>query len=226
MNIPSPSSAPSTGVHPQPAEGGRETGRIEAFSDGVLAIVITLLVLELKVPEAGEGADFSLIGALLRQWPTYVAFIASFLFVLVMWINHHRLFTLIHRSDDYLLLFNGLLLMGISLFPFVMALVARYLEHPQNRTAFAVFNGLSILNSLFFNLLWRYAAHNNRLFSPGTDRTLARLITRQYGFGPLLYLFIFAVGLWNGPLSLALNVGMAIYFALPNRLFNRLVSTE
>jgi uncharacterized membrane protein len=209
---PTPKSKPDT---------PHETGRIEAFSDGVLAIVITLLVLELKVPDAQESVDFSLLHELLRQWPTYVAYLASFLFVLVMWINHHRLFSLIHRSDDYLLILNGLLLMGISLFPFVMALVARYLEHPQQRTAFAVFNGLSIFNSIFYNLLWRYAAHNNRLFSSSTDPALARIITRQYGFGPLLYFAIFLIGLWNGPVSLALSVGMGIYFALPNRVFNR-----
>src|SRR5262245_38427492 len=91
-----------------------ETARIEAFSDGVFAIAITLLVLDLKVPKEA-GHDLSLASALAAQWPAYLAFVTSFLTILVMWINHHRMFTLIGRSDDRLLVYNGLLLMGVTL---------------------------------------------------------------------------------------------------------------
>ena len=103
-----------------------DTARIEAFSDGVFAIAITLLVLDLKVPrELHEGQ--TLTSALAHQWPAYVAFVTSFLTILVMWINHHRMFTLIGRADDRLLIFNGLLLLGITVVPFPTSLVAEYL---------------------------------------------------------------------------------------------------
>jgi len=83
-----------------------ETQRVESFSDGVFAIAITLLVLELKVPPAGNSQLSTL---LVRQWPSYVAFLASFAFIGIMWINHHRMFTLIGRADHRLMFYNGLL---------------------------------------------------------------------------------------------------------------------
>src|SRR5262249_41843598 len=77
-----------------------ETNRIEAFSDGMFAIAITLLILEIKVPTPEPG---QLAGALLRQWPSYLAFLLSFFYIGVMWMNHHRMFTHIRRSNDTLL---------------------------------------------------------------------------------------------------------------------------
>jgi len=91
------------------AAAAKETARIEAFSDGVFAIAITLLVLDLKVPhDMAEGRD--LAAALWRQWPAYLAFVTSFATICIMWINHRRMFTLIGRADDGLLVLNGLLL--------------------------------------------------------------------------------------------------------------------
>lgn len=129
----------------------KETGRIEAFSDGVFAIAITLLVLEIKVPHEVEAGR--LARALLEQWPSYLAFLTSFSFIGIMWINHHRIFRLIHRSDHGLLLVNGLLLLGVTFVPFPTALVADYLRHPDEYVAVMVFNGTYLVISIFFNLL-------------------------------------------------------------------------
>ena len=108
-----------------------ETARIEAFSDGVFAIAITLLVLDLKVPrDLPDGR--TLAGALLAQWPAYMAFASSFMTILIMWVNHHRIFTLVGRSDSRLLFFNGLLLMGVTVVPFPTALVAEYFATTVN----------------------------------------------------------------------------------------------
>ena len=150
-----------------------DTARIEAFSDGVFAIAITLLVLDLKVPrELHEGQ--TLTSALAHQWPAYVAFVTSFLTILVMWINHHRMFTLIGRADDRLLIFNGLLLLGITVVPFPTSLVAEYLGHDGQRTAALVYNGTFIAIAICFNLLWHCAASNSRLLdndaSPSSRR--------------------------------------------------------
>jgi len=101
----------------QGESSAKETGRIEAFSDGVFAIAMTLLVLDLKVPKE-VGVNLSLASALLEQWPSYLAFLISFATVGIMWMNHHRLFTLIHRTDHWLLVLNGLLLLGVTRFPF------------------------------------------------------------------------------------------------------------
>src|SRR6266478_238687 len=102
-------------------DSARETGRLEAFSDGVFAIAITLLVLDLKVP-----AEPPLLDGLLSQWSVYLAYIISFIFILIMWINHHRMFEHIVRSDSTFMLLNGLLLLGITVVPFPTNIVARY----------------------------------------------------------------------------------------------------
>ena len=102
-----------------------ETARIEAFSDGVFAIAITLLVLDLKVPR-GLAEGRTLADALLAQWPAYLAFASSFMTILIMWVNHHRIFTLVGQSDERLLFYNGLLLMGVTVVPFPTSLVAEY----------------------------------------------------------------------------------------------------
>ena len=89
-----------------------ETARIEAFSDGVFAIAITLLILEIRVPP--QTQDGLLRDALRDLWPSYIAFLASFMTIGVMWLNHHRLFSLITKKDDGLIAFNLLLLLGIT----------------------------------------------------------------------------------------------------------------
>ncbi|MBS1910437.1 MAG: DUF1211 domain-containing protein [Bacteroidetes bacterium] len=195
------------------AAAGSETGRVEAFSDGVFAIAITLLVLDLKVPR--EIADGHLTEELLHLWPSYLAFLASFLTIGVMWINHHRLFTLIKRCDHTLLILNGLLLFGVTVVPFPTGLVAGFLGRPDARVAAVVYNGTFVLLAVFFNVLWRHASHNNRLFAPDADRDVIRGITRQYMFGPLYYLVACALALVSVPASLGFNILLAFFFALP-----------
>src|SRR5688572_14528133 len=106
-------------------EGSRQdpiTARLEAFSDGVIAIAITLLILEIEVPHAGPGQ--SLVSALAEQWPSYAAYVVSFLTVGIMWINHHHMFTQIERANHTFLLLNVIWLMMIGAIPWPTALVA------------------------------------------------------------------------------------------------------
>src|ERR1700757_3765118 len=131
-----------------------ETSRVEAFSDGVFAIAITLLILDVRVPNGPAG---SLASALIRQWPTYVSFLISFAFIGIMWVNHHRLFNHIRRCDNSLLFFNLLLLLGVTVVPFPTALLAAHLRGEDARAAAAVFNGTYVLIAIFFNVLWRHA---------------------------------------------------------------------
>src|SRR4030095_5462388 len=143
------------------AMAASETARLEACSDGVFAIAITLLVLDLKVPRE-LGQERTLDQALVAQWPAYVAFLSSFLTILIMWVNHHRMFTLIGRADDRLLFYNGLLLLGVTLVPFPTSLVAEYLRHEGQRVAALVYNGTFIFLGMCFNMLWRRAAVGDR----------------------------------------------------------------
>ena len=150
-------------------DAAKETGRIEAFSDGVFAIAITLLVLNLHVPEVVSATDSDLVPSLLNQWPTYVAFVLSFVTILIMWVNHHALFNYIHHTDHVFLMLNGLLLLGITAFPFPTAILAQYFDRPGQHVAADVYSATFMLIAVAFNVVWRYAAHDNRLLHPHFD---------------------------------------------------------
>ncbi|MBX3061474.1 MAG: DUF1211 domain-containing protein [Anaerolineae bacterium] len=204
----------------------KETGRLEAFSDGVIAIAITLLVLDLKVPLREAADQNGLVAELLKQWSTYFAFLASFLTILVMWINHHRLFTAIRRVDNNLMLLNGLLLLGITVVPFPTKIVAEYLQDGQANIAVIVYALWGMLIAVFFNLLWRYAASNNRLFSKQTDIELAKAISRQYMDGPLLYVGAMIIGYLNAILGILVIVALAVFFAIPSKNIRKFMQAE
>ncbi len=189
-----------------------ETARLEAFSDGVYAIAITLLVLDLKVPTVEDG---KLASALARQWPMYFAFLVSFAFIGIMWVNHHRLFNHIRRCDNRLLFLNLLLLLGVTVVPFPTALLSAHLRGGDARVATAVFNGTYVLIAIFFNVLWHHAVEAGLLDSATLES--AHSISRQYAVGPISYLVCFGLTWISVPLSLALNIALAVFFALPAR---------
>jgi uncharacterized membrane protein len=191
-----------------------DTARIEAFSDGVFAIAITLLVLDIKVPHLSDSGR-TLASALVAMWPTYLAFVTSFMTILIMWINHHRMFTLIGRADDRLMFCNGLLLFGVTIVPFPTALVAEYLRHDGQRTAAAVYNGTFIFIAICFNLLWRTAAVDGRLLHARASRHAVRQIFDSYRYGPVWYLIAFMLAFLSVTASLVVNLALAIFFGRP-----------
>lgn len=202
----------------------KETGRIEAFSDGVFAIAITLLILEVKVPrDLTEGK--TLESELLKQWPSYVAFLISFAFIGIMWVNHHRLFSVIKRAGDGLLFANTLLLLGVTVVPFPTQLVADYFGHEGEQTAALVYSGWFAIIAIFFNILWWWASYKNRLLDKNADRQLVRTISQRYALGPFLYLLAFGLAFINVPASLILNFVLAIFFALPSKLQKQLADS-
>jgi uncharacterized membrane protein len=182
----------------------------------VFAIAITLLVLDLKVPRellAGQR----LADVLLAQWPAYLAFLTSFATILVMWVNHHRMFTLIGRSDDRLMFYNGLLLLGITLVPFPTSLVAEYLGHDGQQVAALIFNATYVYLAICFNLLWRTAAVRDRLLRQDADRMAVAAIFRSFRFGPAGYFAAAALSFISVTASVVLNLALPVYYALPAR---------
>ena len=195
-----------------------DTGRIEAFSDGVFAVAITLLALDIHVPPYHEKPLTNLGGELLAQGPTYLAYVTSFLTVLVMWMNHHRLFQHIGRKDHGLL-YNGFLLMVVTLFPFPTAMLAEYLPHGGTNAMVAseIYSAFSVVMAILFNRLWHHAADGGRLLAADHNRHSARRITEQYRFGPLLYAVAFAAAFVSPPLSVFLSLSLAVFFAPPEK---------
>ena len=184
-----------------------ETGRIEGFSDGIFSIAATLLVLELKPPPP----NLPFWHGLVSQWPGFAGFLLSFLFIGIMWINHHRLFIHVQRSDEMLMLSNLLLLLGVVWIPYPTSLMAQAVTRGNIRDAAILYNGSYLIIALLFNLLF-YTCIRRKL----VDREFAavRGIAKSYIIGPSIYALCFGITWWNVPLSLAMNGGMALYFLL------------
>jgi uncharacterized membrane protein len=191
-----------------------ETSRVEAFSDGVFAIAITLLVLELKVPPADQTADARLLGsALLRLWPSFAAFLTSFGAILIMWMNHHGVFRMVKRINGPFLIANGFLLLTVTFVPFPTAVLASHIQGPASTIAAAFYCGTYILVSIGYNALW-ITAIRGRLLKPGVSQGHVRKIRRAYIAGFAVYVTATALALWNAHLGLALSTALWILWGI------------
>ena len=141
-----------------------------------------------------------------------------------MWINHHRMFNHIRKSDDILLLLNLLLMLGVCVVPFTTAVLAAHLGHPGARTAVVVYDTAYFAIALFFNLLWRYAAsRDGHLLNSDVEREPAQKITELYNYGPLAYAIAIAMAWLSLTASLLINLLLALLFALPREYASKAV---
>jgi uncharacterized membrane protein len=189
----------------------RPTDRLEYFSDAVLAIAATLLATELPKPETETG----LLQAIVKEWPSYAAFAASFLFICIAWSNHHNMFIYIRQTDQYLLILNILFLIFVTLQSFTTGLLARHVGKADERTAALIYHGTLVLMTLFYNCVWWYAIKKDELLEEDTDKRLIRLLTREYAIAPALHLAALVICLWSVPLSIIPVLLLYVYFALP-----------
>ena len=143
----------------------------------------------------------------------------SFVYIGVMWINHHRMFTLIRRSNDVLLVLNLVLLLGVTVVPFPTAVLAENLGGPDQKTAALLYNATFIVIAVAFNLLWRYAVGRRLLHEHAL--TTAGNISLQYAAGPFLYLACLIIAWYNVRASVLANTALALFFALPASLMQK-----
>jgi uncharacterized membrane protein len=162
-------------------------GRTEAFSDGVFSIAITLLILEIKVPPLNGQSNQELALALLSLWPSFFAFVGSFATILVLWINHHGLFTLAEHATPHFLFANGFLLLCVIFLPFPTALLAQYLTGPGANTAAVVYCGTYVLTNISYHLLLSTVAAPEAIHSD-VSPALIKKIRIAYLFGTLIYI--------------------------------------
>jgi len=196
-------------------EQSSDKSRLETFSDGVMAIAITLLVLDVRVPP--HDAEHSLAHALAVQWPSYAAYATSFLVIGIIWVNHHQMFKLFAKTNYQFLILNILFLMVLSFIPFPTALVADALKEGEGLTvATVVYSGTMFLMAVMFNVLWLYAAKGRRLLAAHVSEGAIARGTRSYRLGPILYLGIMLIALVSPNVSLALLAAFALYWLLPS----------
>jgi uncharacterized membrane protein len=189
------------------------TDRLEAFSDGVIAIAITLLVLEIHVPNERGGELWS---ALLSQWPSYLAYLISFAVIGIIWVNHHGILALVARVDRPLLYLNLLLLLAVAGIPFPTALVAEHLQSPgiDSRVAAAVYGGWATLVALSFNLMWRWIVHDARLIHEHIELAALRANTRRFSLGLLIYPVTIGIAFLSPIWALVVHGLVAAYYVV------------
>lgn len=189
-----------------------ETSRLETFADGVFAIAITLLVLGIRVPEPTEP----LAEALLKQAPEFLAYVVSFLTIGIMWVQHHRLFTVIRRSNSTFAMINVIFLMFIAFVPFPTAVLAQRIGSGVDAvTATLLYGGTMIGTAVMFNVIWRYASsRGGHLLDPALVQP-GRAAARGYRYGVPIYVLITAIAIVSPLLSLVGFGLFAAYWALP-----------
>ncbi len=195
-----------------------ETGRVEAFSDGVFAIAITLLILAVAVDQ--DRAQGTLSNQLLHLWPAYLAYAVSFVTVGIMWINHHQIFRHFACVDRTLLLLNVLLLMLISFTPFSTRVVAEFAHTQADRRAAALLYGINMtMTAILFFAVWMYGS--SRLLGADADRREVSGITRSYLPGVPLYGTATLLAFASPVASLVMFGSLATFYAVSSAVFGR-----
>ncbi len=185
----------------------KENARIEAFSDGVFAIAITLLILEIKVPPHDSIHSVNdLWNGLIQLWPSYFAFLLSFGIILVSWVNHHYLFNLLDKSSRAFLYANGFLLLTITFMPFPTALLAEYIgtDYAKPAIAFYCFGG--VINSTGWLLLLRTVIKPKLLLHQQINVDLIHGIRRTTQLGFVVYTISTVLAFWFPVIALVMNL--------------------
>jgi uncharacterized membrane protein len=200
---------------PPLAQPDTPTDRTESFSDGVFAVAITLLVLDLSVHNVPSGG---LAQALGHKWPHYVTFAVSFLTIGIIWSNHHSMFERIVRVDRTLVLLNLVLLMTVTFIPFPTGLLASYLRSgADEHVAAAVYAGSLLLMSIAFIATNTYAARRE-LLGEWITPEIARQQLLRASFGLFVYSAAVGLAFVDTVTSLVLCAVSAVYYALPARV--------
>jgi uncharacterized membrane protein len=189
------------------------TDRLEAFSDGVFAIAITLLVLGLAVPARDTLHDATLLAALGQQWPAYSAYLVTFLVIGIIWINHHAMFDRVQRVDRLVLFANLGLLLVVSVLPFPTRLLSEYLTAGSDaRTAAAIYSVTMVAMSLAYSGLWLAVTRDAGLLHQNLDPATSRVALRRFGLGGVFYLATVGLSFVSPIATLAVHGAMAVYY--------------
>ena len=212
----------------EPEDQDNSTQRIEAFSDGVFAIAITLLILDMRVPEVGALPHVSLSHSLTSLWPSYLAYVISFVIVGIYWANHHYVFKLYQRTNHVFNLLNVFFLMCISFLPFPTSVLGKHLQDMgEERTAVAFYTFGLLLPALAWMLMWLYASKDYRLIDKRLAPSFVKYMTNQYIVSSILYVIALGASLMNSNLGLGVAIGLTLlYLAPPKRPVYRELTEE
>ena len=192
------------------------TSRVEAFSDGVIAIIVTLLIFEVRLPEvASNASNAEMWSAFVAIAPKLASFAVSFVTIAIFWVNHHSFFSGITHTDWKLLWANNLLLFFLAIVPFTTAVLGDHLFQPLAIAAYALDLGLA---GLAFTLMGWYVLFPGRLVDPGITEQARRIEVRRSIGGSFAYLLGVPLAFIAPPLALILFVAIPITFIVPGVL--------
>ena len=195
------------------SDNERDTGRLEAFSDGVMAVAITLLILDIHVPGFVPGHD--LLGLLLSNVVGYLGYITSFIVIGLFWANHHYMFKYIKQTDHFLLLLNTLTLMCLVFIPFATSLLVEHFSDSYSYTAAMIYTGSLLLTSIMYNVLWWYASAHHRLLDEDLPSDVIKMMTRRYLVSLPFYLLTLFIAKISVEATLVLYILISLFYALP-----------
>jgi uncharacterized membrane protein len=198
-------------------EHAADTQRLEAFSDGVFAIAITLLILEIHTPVVSVTESTPHLGAkLLALWPKIAVYILSFVNIGIYWANHNHVFKLYKRTDHIFNLLNVLFLMCVSFVPLPTAVLGEYVTNPLERQSAIIFYSFGLfLPALTSSFSWLYASGNHRLIDERLTPSYVRFMTMQYVVSDFVYIIAMLVALWHPSIGLAITAGFTCMYLLP-----------
>jgi uncharacterized membrane protein len=197
-----------------PVETG--TARFEAFSDGVFAIAATLLVLEFTVT---SGRDLG--SQLVHLWPSYLAYVTSFVTIGIIWMNHHHTVSLIGRADRTMLFLNNLLLLTVAFLPFPTKLVGDYLRRDGEQAATLAYAATLVLMALLHQAWWWYARGGRRLIADDVPDSALRAVDRAYVVGVPTYGTALVVAFFSPLAAVLLTFAVAAFYLPSAALFDR-----
>jgi uncharacterized membrane protein len=187
----------------------KSIGRLEAFSDGVFAIAITLLILEIKVPPIHSVHSVNdLKKALVDLWPSFFAFAYSFGGILVQWIVHHNVCNLMEKTSRPFLYANGFLLLTLVFFPFPTALLAEYINTDYAMPAIVFYGLASVINSLAWFLFYRSIDKSKLLRTTAYSDELYNKSKKGNRYAVVIYISTALLAIWLPYIALIINVAL------------------
>ncbi len=180
--------------------------RLNALSDGVIAIALTLLVLGIDIPEDHDFSEDGLLAFLIKLEPAFIAYITSFLIIAIYWILHHRIFNVLNFVNRTIIILNILFLFSISLVPFISKLKALY---RYDSFVVAIFALTHIITGIILYLIWKYLVLNTELLKYTVDRKWAKNIALKILIIPIVSAIAIPVALIN------IHFGTYIFIVIP-----------
>jgi len=197
-----------------------ETSRLETFADGVFAIAATLLILSVDT-SVGSPVGANLRHTLLAAWPSYVAYVVSFLTIGIIWANHHTIMDQVGRADRTFLMLTVGFLMVVAFIPFPTRLVAEFIGKDGARSATVIYGITLTLTAVMFNAIWFYAARGGRLLRNDADQRTVRGISKTFVLGPWMYVAATIVAAIAPTVGAIVFLLFALFWVIESSFFGR-----